>query len=152
MDMYSESLSWVWGLSLIVVTITIHASGVVSMALAGIGLRLRLEQTHRGTLYVVPTVIVVVAVIGLLLTALHGIEAAVWAGAYMWVGAFDSRFDAMLFSVGSMTTVGAPGLALQRHWQMMGVLEAADGALVFGISTAYIFGVMQAYWPLLHSR
>ncbi len=32
---------------------------------------------------------------------------------------------------------------------MMGALEAADGMLLFGISTAYIFAVMQAYWPML---
>ena len=41
---------------------------------------------------------------------------------------------------------------LQRHWQMMGVLEGANGALLFGISTAYIFGVMQVYWPMLRNR
>ena len=32
---------------------------------------------------------------------------------------------------------------------MMGALEAADGMLLFGISTAYIFAVMQMYWPML---
>ncbi len=34
----------------------------------------------------------------------------------------------------------------------MGALEAADGMLLFGISTAYIFTVMQAYWPMLSRR
>ncbi len=32
---------------------------------------------------------------------------------------------------------------------MMDALEATDGMLLFGISTAYIFPVMHAYWPLL---
>ena len=32
---------------------------------------------------------------------------------------------------------------------MMGALEAAGGMLLFGISTAYIFAVIQAYWPML---
>jgi hypothetical protein len=49
-----------------------------------------------------------------------------------------------------MTTRGASALMLQRHWRMMmGALEATDGMLLFGISTAYIFAVMQAYWPML---
>ena len=152
MDVYSESASWMWGISLIVVTITIHVTGVVSMALGMFRIRLRLEERHLGLRYVMPTVIGVVAVIGLLLTVLHGIEAAIWAAGYQWIGAFDSSFNSMLFSFGSMTTVGGPGLVLQRHWQMMGVLEAANGALLFGISTAYIFGVMQVYWPLLRPR
>jgi hypothetical protein len=34
----------------------------------------------------------------------------------------------------------------------MGALEAADGMLLFGISTAYIFTVMQTYWPLITRR
>jgi hypothetical protein len=32
------------------------------------------------------------------------------------------------------------------------VLEGANGALLFGIPTAYIFGVMQVYWPMLRNR
>jgi hypothetical protein len=32
---------------------------------------------------------------------------------------------------------------------MMGALEATDGMLLFGISTAFIFTVIQAYWPML---
>jgi hypothetical protein len=35
---------------------------------------------------------------------------------------------------------------------MMGALEAADGMLLFGISTAYIFALMQMYWPMLSAR
>ena len=38
---------------------------------------------------------------------------------------------------------------LERHWRTLGALEAADGMLLFGISTAYIFTVMQAYWGLM---
>jgi hypothetical protein len=147
MDMYWESASWRWGVSLSVATITIRAIGVVSMALGMVRTRPRLELQRLGLLYVVPVVIGLVSVIGLLLTVLHGIEAAIWATAYLWLGALNSPFDAMLFSVGSMTTAGAPGLMLQR-----GVLEGANGALLFGISTAYIFGVMQVYWQMLRNR
>jgi len=48
-----------------------------------------------------------------------------------------------------MTTRGASGLMLQQHWRMMGALEAAGGMLLFGISTAFLFAVMQLYWPML---
>ena len=58
----------------------------------------------------------------------------------------------MLFSVDSMTTRGASGLTLQRHWQMMGALEAVDGVLLFGVSTAYMFAVMQIYWSMLAAQ
>jgi hypothetical protein len=83
-----------------------------------------------------------VGAVGLLLAVLHGIEATIWAAAYLWLGALGSPIDAMLYSVDSMSTRGASGLTLQRHWQMMGALEACDGMLLFGISTAYNFAVM----------
>ena len=41
------------------------------------------------------------------------------------------------------------GLTLQRPWQMMGALEAVNGMLLFGVSTAYLFSVMQVYWSTL---
>src|SRR5271169_7021036 len=123
--------------------------GVVLMALLALRIRLQLEIRNLGLRYVIPIVIGVVAGVGLLLAVLHGIEAAIWAAAYLWLGALDSPIDAMLYSVDSMTTRGASGLMLQRHWRMMGALEAADGMLLFGISTAYIFTVMQAYWAFM---
>jgi hypothetical protein len=150
MDIYSAGTHWIWGLVLIVLSVTIHVAGVVSLALAGIRLRSRIQVRHLGLLSVMPIVVAVLAAIGLMLTILHLVEATLWAASYLLIGAFDSPFDAMLFSLGAMTTVGAPGLVLPRPWQMLGVLEAGNGALLFGISTAYIFGVMQSYWPLLH--
>jgi hypothetical protein len=150
MDIYSAGTHWIWGLVLIVLSVTIHVAGVVSLALAGIRLRSRIQVRHLGLLSVMPIVVAVLAAIGLMLTILHLVEATLWAASYLLIGAFDSPFDAMLFSLGAMTTVGAPGLVLPRPWQMLGVLEAGNGALLFGISTAYIFGVMQVYWPLLH--
>jgi hypothetical protein len=144
-----ESLSWTWGLSLIVLTIAIHVMGVVLIALAGMKVRARLAARSLGLWHAIPIVVGVIGVVGLLLATLHGLEAAIWAVAYLWLGALDTPLEAMLFSVDSMATRGASGLVLHQHWQMMGALEAVDGMLLFGISTAYIFTTMQLYWPIL---
>jgi len=150
--MNGEPVNWTWGLSLIALTIAIHATGVVVMALVGSRIRVRLENRRLGLRYVIPILIGLVAAAGLLLAVLHGIEAAIWAAAYLWLGAIDSPLDAILYSVDAMSTRGASGLTLQGHWRMMGALEAFDGMLLFGISAAYIFSLMQAYWPLLARR
>ena len=144
-----EQGNWTWGLSLITLTIAIHATGVVVLALVSFRIRVRIANRRPGLRYVIPIVIGLVAAAGLLLTVLHGIEAAIWAAAYLWLGALDSPLDAILYSVDSR---GASGLTLQGHWRMMGALEAVDGMLLFGISTAYVFSLMQAYWPLLSRR
>ena len=93
-----------------------------------------------------------IGVVGLLLAALHGIEAALWAAAYWWLGALNSPGEAILYSVDAISTLGASGLMLEQHWRMMGALEAMDGMLLFGISTAFIFTVMQFYWSQMTHR
>jgi len=34
----------------------------------------------------------------------------------------------------------------------MGALEAVDGMLLFGVSAAYIFAVMQVYWSMFTAQ
>jgi hypothetical protein len=152
MDIYLEGTNWILSLSLIALTLTIHAIGVVTMALTMVRIRVWVEIRNLALRYVVPIVVSVIGATGFLLALLHGIEAAIWAAVYLWIGALDSPFNAMLYSVDSMTTRGASGLTLQPHWQMMGTLEAADGVLLFGMSTAYMFAIMQSYWPTLRPR
>jgi hypothetical protein len=144
------SILWTWGLSLILLTTAIHTTGIVVMALVGLVIRNRwLETRPLGLGRVVLMVIGAIILIGPPLAALHMVEGLVWAAAYVWLGALDAPQDAILYSFESMSTLGASGLTVQPVWRMMGALEAANGMLLFGISTAYIFAVMQAYWPLL---
>ena len=116
--------NWAGGLSLIVLTIAIHTTGVIFMAFPTVRIRDRLESGNRLELrHVFAINIGLIAAVGLLLTALHGIEAAMWAAAYWWLGALDSPVEALLYSVDSMSTRGASGLVLERHWRMMGDLR-----------------------------
>ena len=140
---------WGWGLSLIALTIAIHATAVVILAFVALRMRVRLETRGLKARNLIAIVICVVGVIGLLLAVVHGIECVIWAAAYLCLGALDSPMDALLFSFDSMSTRGASGLTLQRPWQIMGALEAVDGMLLFGVSTAYLFSVMQMYWSIL---
>jgi hypothetical protein len=114
--------------------------------------RVRLESRNPGLRRVFAIVIGTITIMGLLLAALHMIEAALWAAAYVWLGALGSLGAAILYSADSIATRGASGLMLQSHWQMMGALEAADGVLLFGISTAFIFTVMQFFYMDLVSH
>lgn len=144
--------NWTWGLSLIALTIAIHATGVTLMVSALHSIRIRLESGSLGLPHLFAIVIGTITATGLLLAALHGIEAALWAAAYLWLGALRAPEAAILYSVDSMATRGASGLALQSHWQMMGALEATNGMLLFGISAAFIFTVMQFYYQHLMFR
>jgi hypothetical protein len=144
--------NWIWGLSLIVLTIAIHTIGVTSMVSVLHLIRLRLQTRSLRLPHVFTIVIATITTMGLLLAVLHAIEAALWAAAYLWVGALGSADAAILYSVDSMATRGASGVVLQPHWQILGALEAADGMVLFGISTAFMFTVMQFYYQRLMLR
>ena len=137
--------NWIFGLALVALTVAIHAAGVTFMVSVLRGIRLRLERRSLRLPRVFAIVVAAITAMGLLLAALHGLEAAFWAAAYLWLGALGSPAAAILYSVDTMATRGSSGLTLQPHWQMMGALEAANGMLLFGISTAFIFSVMQFY-------
>lgn len=149
MQFYWDLSDWALGLSLIVVTMAVHTIGVVMMALAEARLRGRIKARGLRLKHEILTVITVIGAVGLLLSLLHGLEYAIWAAAYFWIDAIDTPARAMLYSIDSMTTRGASGVMLQPRWQVMGALEAADGMILFGISTAYIFAMMQAWWSML---
>jgi hypothetical protein len=82
---------------------------------------------------------------------LHVFEAGLWAAAYWWLGAINSPGEAVLYSVDSISTRGGSGLTLNPYWQLMGALEAVDGMLLFGISTAFIFAIAQDYWSIIRA-
>jgi hypothetical protein len=37
---------------------------------------------------------------------------------------------------------------LKPHWQLMGALEALNGTLLFGLTTAFLFAVIREVWIL----
>jgi hypothetical protein len=144
--------NWIWGLSLIALTIAIHATGVTFMVAVLHSIRVRLEIRGLRLPHIIVIVIGAITTMGLLLAVLHGIEAALWAAVYLWLAALGSPETAILYSLDSMATRGGSGFMLQPHWQLLGALEAADGMLLFGISTAFIFTVMQFYYQRLVFR
>jgi hypothetical protein len=87
--------------------------------------------------------VVVVGYATLLVTALHGMEASIWAAAYLFLGAFADYKHAMLYSLNAITSYGHTNLSLEDHWHLMGGLEALDGWLLFGLTTAFLFALTQ---------
>lgn len=145
--------SWLLGLSFILLTIAAHTTAVVLLAF---GLeprtRVRLDEHQYDLRRAIPTVIGRIGAVALILAALHGLEGILWASAYTWLGAFDSFTNASIFSLATMTTFEVPGLTLPSRFHMFSVLEALNGVLLLGISTAFLFAVMQVHWQMLARR
>jgi hypothetical protein len=145
--------SWSVGLALIVLTIAIHTTAVVVMAFGlETRIRVRVDKHKAERLRAVPTMIGHIGAVALILAALHGVEGLLWALAYWGLGALDSVTDASVYALATMTTFDVPGLAVPARFQMLSALEAVNGVLLFGISTAFLFAVIQVQWRLLSHR
>jgi hypothetical protein len=135
---------WAWSLPLIVVTVVIHVCG---LAIIGESVVKALGESvdRRRFMFKFATAM---AVTSLLATILHGIEGGIWAVAYWYLAALPDARTAMLYSISAMTSYGHAALYLKEKWQMMGALEALNGMLLFGLTTAFLFAMIQRLWPL----
>src|SRR5215469_2114636 len=134
--------NWAWGLPLILLTVVIHVFG---LALINDRVVRTLLRTTRHRIFM-PMFAVIMAAAVLLMTALHGIEAIAWALAFRFLGAVPDNRSAMLYSLNAMTTYGHESISLDAHWQLMGALEALNGMLLFGLTTAFLFAMIQEVW------
>ena len=135
---------WAWSLPLIVLTVVIHVCG---LAVIGESVVKALGESVDRRRFMIKFAIVM-AVTSLLATILHGIEGAIWAVAYRFLGALPDARTAMLYSISAMTSYGHAALYLKDKWQMMGALEALNGMLLFGLTTAFLFAMIQRVWPI----
>ena len=138
------SADWAWGVPLIVLTVVIHVLGLGTIGQRAVGITSRMfERRHPTVVFVV-----VVGATTLVATCLHAVEAGIWAGAYRLLGAMPDNKSAMLYSLNAITSYGHAALALENHWQLMGALEALNGWLLFGLTTAFLFGMIEKVWSL----
>jgi ion channel len=85
----------------------------------------------------------------------HLIEIALWAKLFVLFGEFQQFGIAFYHSAVNYTTLGYGAIIMSPSWRLLGPLEAADGALILGVSTAMIFAVIvrlvQAHFEDLRS-
>jgi hypothetical protein len=144
MNIATWHANWAWGLPLIVLNVVIHVLGlglINERIVAHVGSRV--NPLHLTTLFVVVMVVATLSV-----TALHAIEGIIWAAAYLGLGALPDIRLAMLYSLSAITAYGHAAIFLEPHWQMMGALEALNGVILFGLTTAFLFALIQRIWPL----
>lgn len=73
----------------------------------------------------------------------HLVEIGIWALLFIVCGEFKSAEIAYYHSAVNYSTLGYGDLIMTPSWKLLGPLEAVDGALMFGVSTAMIFAVAQ---------
>jgi len=73
----------------------------------------------------------------------HLAEIGLWAVLLVLCGEFQELGTAYYHSAVNYTTLGYGDLLLTPAWRMLGPMEATNGALMFGLSAAMVFAVVQ---------
>src|SRR5262249_26234381 len=73
----------------------------------------------------------------------HLVEIALWPVCLVLCGEFQEFGTAYYSSAVNYTTLGYGDLLLTPSWRLLGPLEATNGALMFGVSAAMVFAVIQ---------
>ena len=132
---------WSWGLPLLVLTVVAHVSAIVLTAkLLG---KYWGSEGHTASRF-----IVFVALAALASAVYLGLEAAAWAVLYLWIGALPGWRAAMLYSLGAITSYGHADVYLADSWRLLGAIEAVNGLILFGLTTAFLYAAIHQVWPL----
>jgi len=132
--------NWLWGLPLLVTTVVIHVTAFMVMTKAMIP---EIAPAARKLL----AFNVSVAILAMFAVALHSLEAFAWALLYVHVGALPDLAGAMLYSLEAITSYGHEAERLAPNWRLVGAIEAVNGLILFGLTTAFFFAAIQNAWP-----
>ena len=80
------------------------------------------------------------------LFVIHMMESRAWALLLMRIGEFKDIHTASYFTGTSLTTLGYGDVVLKEPWHRLGPILAANGILLYGCSTAFLFLIIQKVW------
>jgi hypothetical protein len=141
-DVSVWNANWAWSLPLIIITVIIHVVGWVLINERILRAK-RFLSSNRSFLFAFALTLGAGTLVAIIL---HAVEAAIWAGVYETLGALPDSKSALLYSLSAMTTYGHERFGLADHWQLMGALEALNGMILFGLTTAFLYGMIRELW------
>ncbi|KQW82548.1 ion channel [Brevundimonas sp. Root1279] len=133
---------------MILMTVAVHGTGLVYMTSF-------LQWLDRGGFGVLPRSLrwrrgILAGTTSVALTALHGLEIALYALLFYWLGAVPDPRDAIYFSAISYATIGYSGGLISESWRLLGAIEGVNGTLLMGWSVAFFVTVIARLFPDVH--
>ncbi len=122
---------------MIALTVVVHAVGIIVLIRL-----LRGEVVPKDSRLVLFRMVGVLVFTVLSVFFLHTIEIWLWAVLYIWLGAFEVIEPALYFSTVTFTTLGYGDITLLPRWRLLSSFEAANGVMLMGVSTAFVFAVI----------
>jgi len=133
--------------AIVAICLVVHVTGILLMAE---WLLTRREYFERNVTRLHFGLLIISLFSGVLF--LHLIQTALWALFYYMQGLFSDLETSLYFSMVSFATIGYGDVLLPRTWRLLGVVEGFSGVILCGISTAFIFAVVNAMLQLRLQR
>ena len=131
------------GSALIAVNVLIHAIGTTAWV------RFLSQRYVSDMLWGGQRAMLVLVNTALIVFALHIVEIVIWAVAYQALvpaNELASFEEAAYFSFVTFTTLGYGDITLSQGYRLLSGIEALNGIILLGWSTAMIFSVVQHIW------
>jgi Ion channel len=130
---------------MVTLTVVIHFAGLLALMriLERRGRGLRAHESVAAQF-----IVLIVVVLGIV--AIHSIEIWAYAAAFIAVGAVSDFEAALYFSTVSFTSLGYGDIVLDTKWRIFGAIEAANGLILFGWTTAFLMSLMGKLRTLEH--
>lgn len=138
------------GTGIVAITVILHALGTIGWIhhLArrypgGKGL----AEIRKALSVILSTVVVAIS--------LHALQICIWAVAFIMLvptGDLQTMEEAIYFSFVTFTTLGYGDITLSENWRLLSGIEALNGMLLVGWTTALLFVVVQRTWQAMFSQ
>src|SRR6476620_8909748 len=87
-----------------------------------------------------------------IITLLHLLETALWACFYRWLDLFSDFETSLYYSLISYSTIGYGDVVLPKRWRILGGVEGISGVLLAGLSTAFVFVIVNGLLQIRQQR
>ena len=125
------------GAILILLTTGVHAGGM-SLSLRSVRSHATIEgsRLHLNRVFKVGIVILIMYLVAI-------IEVLIWGAAYLAFDAIEGLENAIYFSAVTFTTLGYGDVVLVGNQRILSSIEAINGIIMFGWSTAIVIAAVQ---------
>jgi voltage-gated potassium channel len=129
--------------AIVLVCLVIHVVSIVMLAEFLVRRRKIVGRELRLTGYMMLLIVVFSVIV-----ILHVGETGIWAAFFYERNLFSGFEPSLYFSITSYTTIGYGDVVLPQKWRLLGGIEGVSGVLLCGLSTAFIFAIVNALFQM----
>ena len=98
----------------------------------------RMSRHHGPLAHIRPLLIVmIVMMLG------NFVQIVIWGTLFIWLGEFSELYEAVYHSAVNFSSLGYGDVVMSKRWKLLGPLEAANGVLMFGMTSAALMAILQ---------